>query len=133
MRIVTKFAFLAIAAAISGCNLLDTTAIDSGSSCPSSNVIAAGAGINDFRQRIPRQTAIAPPDSVLDVVLIFLSAYTQADQDRITTSAGMNVSTAGTTSALKAEFKANDLAAYVASDNGRLQDAVIYIPQCANF
>ena len=124
---------MGFAAVVGGCNLLNTTAIDSGSSCPSNNVIAAGAGFNDFRQRIPRQTAAAPPDSVLDVVLIFLTAYTQADQDRITASGGTNASSAGTTTALKAEFKANDLAAYVASDNGRLQDAVIYIPQCANF
>src|SRR5256885_15403727 len=116
---------LSVAAAVtaaSGCHLLDVTRSSSGDGCPPSNVIAAGVGATDFKQRVAKQTAAAPPDSVLDVVLIFEGAINQTDRDQITTAGGTHVSSAGTASALKAEFKAVDLAAYVANDTGRLTE-----------
>lgn len=122
--------FLVAVAALCGCHLLDVPETKLTSTCPNSAVINAGAGVLDFKQRIPKQTAVAPPDSVLDVVLIFETAVTQADRDRIDASGGTNVSTAGTVSALKAQFTAQKLADYVTSDTGRLTDAVIYISSC---
>jgi len=98
--------------------------------CTVSAVINAGVGTADFRQRIPKQTAVAPADSVLDVVLTFATAVTQVDRDAIATAGGMNISTAGTATSLKAQFRASDLASYVAADTGRLTNAVIYIPAC---
>jgi hypothetical protein len=116
-----------------GCHLLDVPSASSVSSCPTSAVISAGIGITDFRERIPKQTAVAPPDSVLDVVLIFDGAIIQADRDDITASGGTHVATAGTANALKAEFRAEDLTTYIAGDSGRLTEAVIYILACAAF
>jgi hypothetical protein len=116
-----------------GCHLLDVSGTNGTNSCPSSAVISAGNGVSDFRQRIPKQTAVAPTDSILDVVLEFNSSVTQADRDSIATYGGTNVASAGTATALKAEFKAQDLATYVASDNGRLSDVFIYIPSCTTF
>lgn len=128
-----RILFLAAGTAVGGCHLLDVTGSRSGDNCPPSNVIAAGVGATDFKQRVAKQTAAAPPDSVLDVVLIFEGAISQSDRDQITAAGGTNVSSAGTASALKAEFKAVDLAAYVANDTGRLTEAIIYLPACATF
>lgn len=97
-----------------------------------SAVITAGNGTTDFKQRIPKQTAVAPADSILDVVLTFVSAVTQSDRDRIGTYNGTNVASAGSANTLRAEFMANDLMNYVATDTGRLTDATIYIPACTN-
>lgn len=116
-----------------GCHLLDVSGSSSGTVCPNSAVINAGAGISDFKQRIPKQTAVAPPDSTLDVALVFSSAVTQADRDAITAAGGTNVSSAGTATALHVQFLAKDLPAYIANDTGRLSEAIIYIPSCTNF
>jgi len=118
---------------IDGCHLLDFSGTSSTTTCPNSAVINAGAGVSDFKVRIPQQTAVAPPDSVLDVALLFNTAVTQPDRDTITVYGGTNVFTAGSANTLKAEFKANDLANYVAHDAGRLSDAIIYIPACTTF
>ena len=118
---------------VDGCHLLDVSGTSSTTTCPNSAVISAGVGISDFKLRIPKQTAAAPPDSVLDVALLFTTAVTQADRDTIATYGGTNVASAGSANTLKAEFKANDLAGYVANDSGRLSDAIIYIPACTTF
>jgi hypothetical protein len=65
-------------------------------------------------------------------VLTFVSAVTQSDRDRIGTYNGTNVASAGSANTLRAEFMANDLMNYVATDTGRLTDATIYIPACTN-
>ena len=122
---------LTVALIGAGCHTLDISG-SANNSCPTSAVITAGAGVTDFKQRIPRQTAVAPPDSILDVVLTFTSAVSQSDRDRITTFNGSNVASAGSATALRAQFEANDLTSYVANDPGRLADAVIYIPACVN-
>ena len=93
-------------------------------------VITAGNGIANFKQRIPKQTAVAPADSVLDVILTFASAPTQNDRDQIGLYNGTNVANAATINALRAEFPAANLANYVAADTGRLTDAAIYVPAC---
>jgi len=118
---------------LDGCHLLDVSGTTSTGGCPSSAVISAGVGVSDFKLRIPKQTAVAPPDSVLDVALLFQTAVTQPDRDTIVAHGGTNVATAGNATSLKAEFKANDLASYIANDNGRLSDAIIYIPSCTTF
>jgi len=64
-------------------------------------VITAGAGVTDCRQRIPRQTAVAPPHAVLDT---------------------------GSATTLSAEFEANDLTSYFVDDTARLTDVVITSP-----
>jgi len=122
---------LAVALVAAGCNTLDISG-SANNSCPTSAVITAGAGVTDFRQRVPKQTAVAPPDSILDVVLTFTSAVAQNDRDRIATYNGTNVASAGSASSLRAEFEANDLTSYVANDPGRLADVVIFIPACVN-
>ena len=116
--------------ALCGCHLLDVPETKVSSSCPNSAVINAGSGVLDFKERVARQITVAPPDSVLDVVLLFETTVTQADLDRIGTSGGTNVASAGGTAALKAQFTAQNLGSYVASDAGRLTDAVIYIAAC---
>ena len=121
---------VAAISAVDGCHLLDVSGTSSTSSCPNSAVITAGVGVSDFKLRIPKQTAAAPPDSVLDVALLFATAVTQPDRDTIAAYGGTNVATAGSANTLKAEFKANDLASYVANDTGRLSNAIIYIPSC---
>lgn len=125
-------ALLSIVMVAAGCHTLDISGQSSNNACPTSAVITAGAGITDFRQRIPKQTAVAPPDSVLDVVLSFVSAVSQADRDRIATYNGTNVANAGSATTLRAEFEANDLTSYVVDDTGRLSEVVIYIPDCVN-
>ena len=122
---------LAVALIGAGCHTFDISGSPN-NSCPTSAVITAGAGETDFRQRIPKQTAVAPSDSILDVVLTFTSAVSQSDRDRIATYNGINVAGAGSATALRAQFEANDLTSYVANDPGRLADAVIYIPACVN-
>jgi len=117
-------------AALCACHLLDVPETKVTSSCPNSAVISAGAGVLDFKERVPKQLAVAPPDTLLDVVLIFETAVTQADHDRIDASGGTNVATAGSVSALKAQFRAAALGTYVGADNGRLTDVVIYIASC---
>jgi hypothetical protein len=124
---------LAAISVVTGCHLLDVSGTSSMSSCPNSAVINAGVGISDFKVRIPKQTAVAPPDSVLDVALLFMTAVTQPDRDTIAVYGGTHVATAGSANTLKAEFKANDLASYVTNDSGRLNDAIIYIPSCTTF
>lgn len=119
-----------IIAGVIACHKVEITGTQSGP-CTSA-VITAGNGITDFKQRIPKQTAVAPADSVLDVVLTFASAVTQNDRDRIGTYSGTNVASAGSANTLRAEFEANDLMNYVATDTGRLTDATIYIPACTN-
>jgi hypothetical protein len=133
MRVVSTLLAGAVVILGAGCRLLDVSGARSSRACPESAVINAGNGVTDFKQRVPRQTAVAPPDSILDVVLIFDSVIAQADRDRIVASGGTNVSSAGTAAALKAEFRAQDLNDYVAGDAGRLSDVVIYIPACATF
>jgi hypothetical protein len=123
---------LSIVILTAGCHTLDISGQSSNNTCPTSAVITAGAGVADFRQRIPTQTAVAPPDSVLDVVLSFMSAVSQADRDRIATYNGTNVANAGSATALRVAFEANDLTSYVVGDTGRLSDVVIYIPDCVN-
>ena len=132
LRAKHSIALLSIGIVAAGCHTLDISGQSSNNTCPSSAVITAGAGVTDFRQRIPRQTAVAPPDSVLDVVISFVSAVAPSDRDRIATYNGMNVANAGSATTLRAEFEANDLTSYVVDDTGRLSDVVIYIPDCVN-
>jgi hypothetical protein len=132
MRTNRAIALLSTVLIAAGCHTLDISGQSSNNTCPTSAVITAGAGVTDFRQRIPRQTAVAPPDSILDVVISFVSAVSQADRDRIATYNGTNVANAGSATTLRAEFEANDLASYVVNDTGRLTDVVIYIPDCVN-
>lgn len=98
--------------------------------CPTSAVISAGVNIADFKQRIAKQTAVAPPDSILDVVLTFDGAISQTDRDAITAAGGTNVSSASSVAGVRASFRAQALADYVANDQGRLTNAIIYIPSC---
>jgi hypothetical protein len=100
--------------------------------CPTSAVISAGVDIADFKQRIAKQTAVAPPDSILDVVLTFDGAISQADRDAITAAGGTNVSSASSVAGVRASFRAQALADYVANDQGRLTNAIIYIPSCTS-
>jgi hypothetical protein len=65
------------------------------------SVVVGGAGVTDCRQRIPRQTAVAPPHAVLDT---------------------------GSATTLSAEFEANDLTSYFVDDTARLTDVVITSP-----
>jgi hypothetical protein len=127
VALLMSFAGAALAA---GCYTADIAGQSSFNGCSPSPVIVAGQGISDFRQRIARQIAVAPADSVLDVVVTFTTAVVQADRDRITSYGGNNVSTAGNASSLKVEFVAADLARYVSDDTGRLSDVVIYDPAC---
>src|SRR6266576_6699169 len=99
-------ALLSVVIIGAGCHTLDISGLSSNNTCPTSAVITAGAGVTDFRQRIPKQTAVAPPDSVLDVVLSFMSVVSQADRDHIATYNGTNVANAGSATTLRAEFKA---------------------------
>ena len=131
LRTNGAIALLSTVIIAAGCHTIDISG-SSNNTCPTSAVITAGAGVTDFRQRIPRQTAVAPPDSVLDVVLSFMSAVSPADRDRIATYNGTNVANAGSATTLRAEFEANDLTSYVVNDTGRLTDVVIYIPDCVN-
>lgn len=126
---LTSLSFLIAAVAAGACYSLDVpkSAVNS---CTVSSVINAGVGISDFKQRIPKQTAVAPSDSVLDVMLTYSSAVTQADRDAIATAGGINISSGGTATSLKAQFPAAGLASYVAADTGRLTNVVIYIPAC---
>ena len=117
-------------AGVIACRRYEITGIQS-APC-TSNVITAGNGITDFKQRIAKQTGAAPADSVLDVVLTFASAVTQVDRDRIASYNGTHVGTAGSANTVHAEFGANDLMNYVTTDTGRLTDATIYIPACTN-
>lgn len=123
---------LALAVFVAGCYTADIAGQSNFNGCVPSPVITAGQGISDFKQRIARQTSVAPADSVLSVLLTFASPVVQSDKDRIAAYSGTNVSTAGTASSLKAQFVSTDLARYVADDTtGRLSDAVIYDPACA--
>src|SRR3954469_9178750 len=127
MRYLRSVVALAGIIAATACHLVDVSGAN-GSGCPSSAVITAGAGIADFKQRIQRQTAVAPADSILDVVLVFDGAVAQADLDAIAAGGGTNVSSAGSVTAVRASFPAQALADYVAGDQARLNDAIIYIP-----
>jgi hypothetical protein len=128
---VTKFLLaVALVVAGAGCHLLDVSGANNGNTCPASPVINAGIAFPDFKDRIPRQTALAPTDTLLDVLLIFDSAITQADRDAITTAGGTNVVSVNATTTVKAQFHPADLANYVASDTGRLSDAIVYIASC---
>jgi hypothetical protein len=131
---MTKALFIVAATVVTaGCHLLDGSTPTSSGGCPVSAVINAGIGFSDYKQRIPRQTAVAPPDSTVDVLLVFNSSITQQDRDAIVTYGGSNVSSAGNAISLKAKFHAQDLPAYVANNGDRLSDALIYIPECVTF
>jgi hypothetical protein len=119
-----------VLAGAAACHTVDVTGTPN-TTCTSA-VITAGNGTTDFKQRIPKQTAVAPADSILDVVLTFVSAVTQSDRDRIGSYNGTNIASAGSANTVRAEFMANDLMNYVATDTGRLTDATIYIPACTN-
>ena len=119
---------LLIVAGVIACQKAEVTGTQTDPCMPA--VITAGNGVADFKLRIPKQTAVAPADSMLDVILTFASAPTQSDRDRIGSFNGTNVASAGTPNALRAEFEASDLTTYVASDTGRLTDATIYVPAC---
>lgn len=121
---------LAAAALAAGCYTVDIAGQSSFNRCTPSPVIVAGQGISDFKQRIARQTAVAPADSILNVVLTFMTVVVQSDRDRITSYGGTDIATAGTASSLKAKFVGVELARYVSEDTGRLSDAVIYDPAC---
>jgi hypothetical protein len=133
MRIPKALIIAAVAVVAAGCNLLDVSTPTSSGGCPVSAVINAGVGFSDYKQRIPRQTAVAPPDSTVDVLLVFNSSITQQDRDAIATYGGSNVSSAGNAISVKAKFHAQDLPAYVANNGDRLSDAVIFIPECVTF
>ena len=133
MHISKALVIAAVAVVTAGCHLLDVSTPTSSGGCPVSAVINAGIGFSDYKQRIPRQAAVAPPDSVVDVLLVFDTAITQQDRDAIATYGGSNVSSAGSAVSLKAQFHAKDLPTYVANDGDRLSDAVIYIPECVTF
>jgi hypothetical protein len=122
---------LSTAALAAACNGSDVTAQPDLGGCQPSTVIVAGEGISDFKQRIARQVAVAPMDTVVAVLITFTSAAVQDDRDRISMYGGMNVSTAGDASSLKAQFIPGDLARYVQDDTGRLSDVVIYDPACS--
>lgn len=121
---------LAAFALVAGCYTVDIAGQSNFNGCPPSTVITAGQNISDFKQRIQRQTAVAPADSVLDVVLTFATKPDQSDRDRISTYHGSNIAITENVASLKAEFLSQDLARYVAEDTGRLIDAVIYDPAC---
>ena len=118
--------------AVSACFTVDIAGSSAFNFCPQSRVITAGDGVGDFKQRIPKQTALAPPDSLLDVRLVYPSGAGQADRDRIAQYSGTDVLTGRTGAELTARFRAQDLTRFVADDTGRLSDAVIYIPSCAS-
>jgi hypothetical protein len=116
-----------------GCYSVDIAGQSNFNGCTPSAVITAGQGISDVAQRIARQTAVAPADSVLSVLITFTSAVMQSDRDRITSYGGTNITTAATASSLKSQFPAQSLERYVSEDTtGRLSDVVIYDPTCTS-
>ena len=127
-----SIALLATIPFTAACYTVDIAGQSNFNGCVASPVITAGAGISDYKQRIARQTAVAPADSLLSVLLTFVSPVVQSDKDRITAYSGSNVANAGTASSLKAQFVSQDLARYVSEDTtSRLSDVVIYDPACA--
>ncbi|MFL5615858.1 MAG: hypothetical protein ACJ796_19500 [Gemmatimonadaceae bacterium] len=128
MHYVRRVVLIAAVPIAAGCHIgVSETNL---TNCPTSAVISAGVDIVDFKQRIQKQTAVAPPDSILDVVLTFDGAINQADLDAITAAGGTNVSNTGSVAGVRASFRAQALADYVANDQGRLTNAIIYIPSC---
>src|SRR3954463_4816828 len=70
MHISKAFVIAAAFVVTAGCHLLDVSTPTSSGGCPVSAVINAGISFSDYKQRIPRQAAVAPPDSVVDVLLV---------------------------------------------------------------
>jgi hypothetical protein len=130
MRLVRCAFRFGIVLSLIACYTVDVAGGNNPNKCPSSAVINAGQGISDFKQRIPRQTAVAPGDSILDVQLSYKSTVTTADRDRITQYGGTGIQAGRTDAMVTARFAAVDLTRFVADDPGRLSDAIIYIPAC---
>ena len=120
------------AAALGGCYSVDVAGFSSFNNCPQSAVLTGGQGISDFKQRIARQSQLAPGDSGIDVRLTYKTAVTTADRDRIAQYGGTSVLAGATDGVVTARFPMSDLARFVAEDGGRLSDAVIFVSACVS-
>lgn len=124
-------ALIAMLVFATGCYTVDIAGQSNFNGCVPSPVITAGQGISDFRQRIARQVAVAPADSILDVAITFSSDVVQADRDRIVAYGGTNIVNGPTSSSLEAELVAQSLELYVSQDTTmRLSDVTIFDPAC---
>jgi hypothetical protein len=89
------------------------------------------AGVGDFRDRLARQVALAPPDSALDVALIFADAIVAEDRAQIARYGGEILYEFRYLPALSVRFRARALGEYVAADPGRLTNASLGLRVCA--
>ena len=133
MRPFSRCAALMSLGLIAGCGVLATeSAAEKARGCPQPAVIEAGHGITDFRERVAHQSTVAPPDSVLNVNLMFRTEVLPTDTARVKEFRGTITYRFQRFPSLNVLFQAADLGRYVlAADTMRLQDASLGLMMCA--
>ena len=98
--------------------------------CEQPPLLLVGSDAVDFRERLALQIALAPPDSVLDVMLTFAGAVTAEDRAQITRYGGEIRHELGSLTNLMVRFRARALGTYLAADAGRLTNASLGLLVC---